>query len=324
MAFDPTPWFVGGGAQHSPEVARSLAYVATRGAEGVAGVNDLRVVARPVPDTTVSVLRGGGLLLNRYPGGDGQSYTLRNPASEPVQISATGSSGGRTDLIVARVIDPQYETVTVTDPSTFQYAYPTVIEGVPAGLKSLKELMPALAYPAIALAKVTLPANTATVTQGMITDLRRVAQPRREREMIMRYPTTVLNIPTAAYGPFPLREAEYVQALVPEWATHVDIVAHVSGVKYVKGTGTADSVAGTRTVFGPGTPADNTILVQDAEDSGGRFHYTWMGKHAVSEAMRGTVQNIGLIAVRSGGTGMWSVDNQTSVIIDFEFSEGTA
>lgn len=320
MAFEPTPWLIGGGVLHSADVARSFAYAATRGAEGVAGVTDLRCGALPVPADKVRLLPGGGLINNRYVDA-GESYTFRAPTATDVQITPTGSSGGRTDVIVARIIDPQYETLNSPGPD-IQYIYPYVIEGVPAGITNIKTL--GLTYPAIQIAKVIIPANTATITAAMITDMRRIAQPRRERAMVVRYPNQALNIPTAAYGPFPLRESEYLQVLVPEWATRVDVVAHVSGVKYTKGNGTADTVAGTRTIFGPGTPAENSILIQDAEDSGGRYHYTWIGTHAVSEAMRGTVQPIGLIAVRSSGTGNWSVDNQTSVVVDYEFSEGAS
>lgn len=320
MAFDSTPWFVGGGAQHSPEVARALAYAGTRGAEGVAGVTDLKVQAQGTPNNTVRVIPGGGLLLNRYPGGSGQTYSVRNATATDVPITATGSAGGRTDLIIARVVDPQYEGQPPVDPTNFEYARPAVIQGVPAGIKSVKEL--GLSYPAITLAKVTLPASTGTVTAGMITDLRRVAQPRRERAMVTIFPTATVAIPTTGYAAWPINAAQRPTVSVPDWATRVDIVAHVTGLKYTKGSTAADTVAGTRTGFGSSDPAENGILIQDAEDSGGRFGYTWVGTHTVSAAMRGTDQVINLQAVRSGGSGLWTADYQSQIVIDWEFSEG--
>lgn len=320
MAFDSTPWFVGGGAQHSPEVARAMAYAGTRGSEGVAGISDMKVQAQGTPNNTVRIISGGALLLNRYPGGTGQTYSLRCATATDVAITATGSSGGRTDLIIARVLDPQYEGSAPADPTDFQYARPAVIQGVSSGIKSAKELN--LAYPAIALAKVMLPASTATVTASMITDLRRVAQPRRERAMVTVFPTANVNMPTGAYSSWPITATQRPTVAVPDWATKVDVIAHVSGVKYTKGTGAADSVAGTRTGFGSSTPSENGIIIQDAEDSGGRYGYTWIGTHTVSAAMRGTDQIINLQAMRSGGTGTWTADYQTCVVIDWEFSEG--
>ncbi|WP_343317794.1 hypothetical protein AAFM46_11035 [Arthrobacter sp. TMP15] len=317
MAFDSTPWFVGGGAQHSPETARVLAYAATNGAEGVAGVDDLKVQAQAVPNGTVQVLTGAALLLNRYPGGNGQTYALRNATATAVTVTPTGSGGGRTDLVVARVLDPQYEGVAPPNPLTFQYAFPTIIQGVSAGTKTAKELN--LGYPAVALAKITLPASTATVTAGMITDLRRVANPRRERAMRTVYATAALSM-TNAYGYWPINAAQRPIVHVPSWATHLDIVVHISGAKFVKGS-TADFVAGIRTMFGAGNYGEHSIIVQDAEDTNGRYHYSLIGSHKITAAMRDTDQSITLQAQRTSTTGNVTADPQTSVIIDWEFSE---
>jgi hypothetical protein len=326
MAFDSTPWFVGGGAQHSPEVARGLAYAGTRGAEGVAGVSDLKVQAQSVANGTVRVITGGALLLNRYAGGSGQTYSLRNATATDVPVNPTGSGGGRTDLVIARVLDPQYEGAPPADPTNFQYARPAIIQGVPAGIKSVKEL--GLAYPAIALAKIALPASTATVTAAMITDLRRVAQPRRERAMVTVFPTgnwnnnTAQEIPAGSYASWPITAAQRPLVYVPEWATRVDIVAHLSGVIYVRSSDNSQTAAGVRTGFGSTLPAENGILVQDGTDAGGRFHYTVIGTHLIDASMRGTDQYINIQGNKSSGSGRWYGDYQTSVVIDWEFSEG--
>lgn len=319
MALDNTPWFVGGGAQHSPEVARMLAFASTRGAEGIVGLGDLKVQAQAVPNGTVRVSTGAGIILNRYAGGGQQSYGLRNATQTDVAITATGSGAGRTDLVVARVLDPQYEGAAPGDPITFQYSRLTVVQGVPAGTKTAAELN--LGYPAIALAKVTLPVSTATITAGMITDLRRVAQPRRERAMVTVFPSATQSIPTGGYGSWPIQSAQRPLVAVPTWATKVDIVAHLSGVKFVQGGGTA-TTAGIRTGFGSSLPAENGIIVQDSVDTSGRYHYTLVGTHVVDSSMRGTDQYINIQGYRTFGSGLWTADNQTSIVIDWEFSEG--
>jgi len=325
MAFDNTPWFVGGGAEHSPEVARAFTYAATRGSEGVTDVGDLKVVAQAVPNGTVQVIPGGGLLRNRYAGGSGQTYAIRGATATDVPITPTGASGGRTDLIVARVIDPQYEGLPPADPTSFEYARPAVIQGVAAGA-SVKSL--GLPYPAINLARVTLPANTGTVTPAMITDLRRVAQPRRERNLMTLFPAASSNLPTAGYGPtWPITAAQRPSLYVPAWATKLNVVVSMSGVKYTKGGTAADTVAGIKTALGTAGTwnySENGILVQDAEDTGGRYHYSLIGQHTIPAAFRDSYQLLDLLATRSAGTGTWTADNQTSVAIDVEFEETAA
>ncbi|WP_146145875.1 hypothetical protein [Arthrobacter woluwensis] len=220
---------------------------------------------------------------------------------------------------MARVLDPQYEGTAPADPTVFDYARFAVIEGV-SGSATVKSLN--LQYPAIDIARVTLPANTGTVTAAMITDLRRVAQPRRERAMVTIFPTAPVSVPTTGYGSWPITAGQRPSVYVPTWATRVDVIAHVSGIKYTKGTSGADTTAGVRTGFGSSDPAQNGIIVQDAEDSGGRYGTTWIGTHTVDASMRGTNQIINLQAYRTYGDGNWTADNQTCVVIDWEFSEG--
>ena len=223
---DPTPWLIGGGAAHSPEVVRQALYDSTGGAEGVSSVGGLKVLANGTPNGTVRVLPGGGILNNRYAGGAGQSYAVRNASQTSVPIKATGSGSGRVDMVVIRVLDPQYEGAAPPDPNDFQYTRLEVIEGVSAGVETAKELN--LGYPAIALARVTLPKSTGTVTSGMIEDLREMAQPRRH-EVLRARPTVTAEIETLTMTRdrgewFP--NAGALQTIsIPSWATRVIIEA---------------------------------------------------------------------------------------------------
>src|SRR5690606_29700444 len=106
MTWDAVPWFVGGGAEHSPEVARLLAYAATGGAEGIVLPTDLRVAPLSAPGSGVRVLPGAAPVRTRASGGALQTYVARLPVANTVSISATGSGAGRSDLIVARIEDP--------------------------------------------------------------------------------------------------------------------------------------------------------------------------------------------------------------------------
>lgn len=94
-----------------------------------------------------------------------------------VAIAATGSAGGRSDLIVAQVEDPNMAGEpwqTPTNPAVGPYIFTRVIPNVPAGTTSLRPLGYS-GRSAIVLARVDLPASTGTVTASMITDLRELA-----------------------------------------------------------------------------------------------------------------------------------------------------
>lgn len=245
MALDNTPWLVGGGAQHSPEVARLLAYAATSGAEGVIEPASLRVTAQSVPNGTVAVRPGAALILNRYAGGGQQTYALRNASSTNVTIPPTGAGGSRTDAIVARVLDPQYEGAAPSDPVTFQYSRLERVTGVSANLKDVAEL--GLTFPAVLLAKVTLPPSTATVTSGMITDLREIAIPRVLEKVFPRPSVTMAGLTLTSRTAFPAGEwfpnaggqdnngAYYAD--IPKWATRMQIRMEWLGVRYFPNAG---------------------------------------------------------------------------------------
>lgn len=240
MAF-VTPWAIGNGAEHQVEVARQQTFDATGGAEGVSRPGNLKVQPLSVPGTKVRVAPGGALLVNRYPGGDGQSYTVRNDAQVEVDVSATGSGGRRSDLVVARVLDPQYEGQPPTDPDDFDYARVEVIQGVSSSTKTARDLN--LNYPAIALARIDLPASTGTVQSSHITDLRELAQPRRSFE-VRTYALGVGDEDRLDASTAPPDGEVWPNAAVlawdpgiwvPEWATRMRIVCTWAGIRQPPG-----------------------------------------------------------------------------------------
>lgn len=232
MALDPVSWMIGGpdkdtpGPKHSAEIVRQAHHDATGGAEGISTVGALKVAAMPTPGAKVRVLPGGGIVLNRYEQGNGQSYGVRNATQTEVSITATGSGSGRTDLVVIRVLDPQYEGQYPANPEEFDFTRLEVIEGVPAGTKTFRELN--LNYPAIALAKVTLPKSTATVTTAMIEDLREIAQPKR-REVLRARPAVAAETETlsntVARGEYFPNAGALQTISIPPWATRAIIEA---------------------------------------------------------------------------------------------------
>lgn len=319
MAMERVPYLVGGGFEHSAEIMRSALAAATSGAEGIVLPGDFRVTPLPVPGTSIVVGPGNGLIRNSYGGGGSQTYAVRAPSQTELPIQATGSSGGRSDLIITRIDDPTYAGGEF-DPKTFEAAKFEVVRGVPASTRTAKELN--LGYPAIEIARVKLPASTGTVTAGMITDLRRVALPRRERGLLTIYPSGSYESGTAnraypgAYAAWPIRPEERPSIYVPDWATQLQVVVHISGAQFVKGS-SAISRLGLRTGFGS-TGSENGIAV---ETTTGRHHYSVVGTHAIPASRRGAQQLLNVQAVQTAGDGVFWADYQTSVGIDYEFSE---
>lgn len=235
---DPVPWLVGGGAQHSPEVARLLAFAATGGAEGVVNVSDLKVMPLSVPGTAVEALPGAALVRNRGAGGDSQTYVARNVTATQVEIVATGSSGGRSDLIVVQVEDPNVAGEpwqSPPDPAVGPYVFVRVIPNVPAGTTRLQDVPGYEGRSAVTLARVDLPASTGTVTAEMITDLRKVAVPRIVQRMFVYDPPNDRHMVAGStdWQPWPLvgdGQGRFGQVDVPEWATRARVLVSYTGM----------------------------------------------------------------------------------------------
>ena len=336
---DDTPWMVGGGAEHSPEVARGLAYAATSGNEGIAKSADLRVLAQAVPNGSVRVMGGTASMLNKYAGGSGQTYIGRNASSTTVTIAPTTSAGGRTDLVVLRILDPQYEGSVPANPNTFQYTRLTVIQGVSANTKSVDSLN--LNYPAVALAKVPIPASTATITSAMITDLREMANPRVQSQIETRPNwsgddigrnlelTTRTAYPAGEWWPNAGGQngtgAYYVD--IPKWATRMQISMEWLSVRM-------EAKAGWGYVwvsYGPGagsaTPTFYTQGFQwDANESNTyRTNLKVAQEVSIPAAWRGTTQPfVGRgtkLNPASGYTGKTELTATSGMVLDIRFLE---
>ena len=231
MAMEQVPYLVGGGFEHSEKIMRAALAAATSGAEGIMNAGEFKVKPTSVPGSNVAIAPGNALLRNTHE--VGQTYACRANEETEIPIQATGSSGARTDLIVARIDDPMYGVGEGSfDPETWEAAKFEVIQGVPASTKTAAQLN--LSYPAIALARITLPKSTGTVTAGMITDLRQVALPRTQRHLFTH---NLYNEETDDIGGpsgDPMGEAwpnVFWNFSIPSWAARVRVRAILGGVR---------------------------------------------------------------------------------------------
>lgn len=239
MTWDRVPLFVqADGAPHSPEVFRASLYASTSGAEGVVGIGDLKVVPTAVPSGNVVVSIGNALILSRDVGGAQQTYAGRNPSVDTQQIAQTGSSGKRSDLVIVRVEDPGMDGTTWDDPDdplTAQFIFTRIISGVPAGTTRVQDIPGHENDTAITLARIDVPANTGTITSAMIVDLRKVALPRKDRQVNAHAQTAAdgvskLTSKTQAGQLFPQTSSAFTVD-VPPWATRMIIIANWSQVQ---------------------------------------------------------------------------------------------
>ncbi|MER7164491.1 hypothetical protein ABT336_00210 [Micromonospora sp. NPDC000207] len=320
MAVDPVPWFVGGGAIHSPEVARLLAFTAFRGNEGIVGPIDLRVRALSVPGTSVRVGPGAAAILNRAAGGAYQSYAGRITSDEQVAVAATGSGSGRSDLVVLRVEDPYMlgePWQDPEDPAVGPYVFPRLISGVPNTTRTVTQL--GLGYSAIPLARIDLPPSTGTITDGMIVDLRRVANPRRERVVVTGNPTVVYNLTATAWVSAPWTNVQPAVD-VPAWAVRAIVRTSINGVSMTTGNAWGGLRARVGSVTTQGTSWDEQI-----ETTKDRGFWRDSDTIAIPAAMRGTTQTVSLEAYKnSGSTSTVSADTATSLDFDIEWVEAAA
>lgn len=343
--WDSVPWFIGGGAQHSPEVARLLAYAATSSAEGIVTPGDLKVVPLAVPGSSVRILAGACLIINRAAGGAQQTYVGRNPSEDVKALAATGSGSARNDLIIAQVKDPFMPGepwATPSDVTKGPYIFSEIVSNVPASAAASNQA--ATAYlrtkgiSGIVLAAVIFPANTATITAGMIRDLRKVAQPRRER-FSGRYNITYDPNDAGTTGTW-LRYPDVPQPVldIPDWATQAFIRVDIDGIM-----ARDSALAGWWTVFvgpaqpyGGGTNAQtdpaipgvpngvlSTTLTYFNQQVYGdsNLHYVNSDVIAIPATMRGTAQTFSVRMKRGGGTGFFRSTAATQVVLDVEFLE---
>lgn len=312
MALESVPWFVGGGAEHSPDVARMVAYAATGGAEGVLGALDMRVTELPVPTTKVRIAAGASVIRNGYLDSmdfGKQSYIARSADVTDLDITSTGSSSSRTDLIVVRIDDPQFGGTAPTDPIVGPYNRFEVIENVPSDTMTVDSL--GLAYPALALARVTIPASTGTITQGMMTDLRKIANPRRTRDLYNTQPTAVSTVASASWTDWTPQANRTIY--VPQWATQLKVIGHVASVA----PASTATLGNYRFAFGTLVSRANIFDL----DASTRATLMCSDTLAIPATLRGTNAVLKLQAARTSGTGNIKTDTYSTVVWDVEFLE---
>ncbi|MDX3241714.1 hypothetical protein [Streptomyces sp. ME18-1-4] len=307
MALIQPPMLTHGGT-HPARAFRMMIRDLASGNSGVTEGKDLKVRDWATPGAGVRV-GDGSAVVGGAAWGQG-SYTQYNVGDAIVPIAPTGSSA-RSDLICLRVEDPDYEGNR--NPAADEIGYFHVVSGVSATTKTVPSGMTA-----IPLARLDLPANTATVTSAMVVDLRQIANPRRDRRLYTAFPATLSELkyqdnkwhawPTSASWPVP----------IPAWAASAKAVVTIAGLRMAR----ADVFASMHTKLG--TDLGDNTAIDDDQGSGTRRQTIVVADNiTISAAQRGTTQTLSLETYMSKSeTGDLGVDGSTAIIADVEFTEG--
>ncbi|MQY11464.1 hypothetical protein SRB5_15820 [Streptomyces sp. RB5] len=307
MALIQPPLMVNG-AVHSARIMRMMARNLASANQGIVEGNDLKARQMPTPGAGVAIGDGAAIVTGATSASQG-SYTLFNVGAANVPIAATGASA-RSDLVILRVQDPEYEGTR--DPAADDIGFFEVIPGV-----SSTTTKPPAGYTAIPLARVAIPANTATITDSMITDLRVIANPRRERRLHTAFPATLSSYTYSdnLYRNWPSQAAWQIP--IPVWATYAKAVVTIAGLRESNG----DTFGYMQTVLGT-DKGEDTCIDDDQGNYIRRRTVVIADNIPVSAAQRGTTQTLRIQTRLRSETGDIHVDGGTSLICDIEFTEG--
>ena len=324
MTFNFAPYAIDG-ARTTSALARLAAYTTGGGRSGVAKPDSLKVLPLEVPGNGLRITAGGATILNHYQANPDQVYVVSNPGIHVVPAASMPAPRPTTAhyLVCIVVGDTEFNqaghpfmptTLDPGDAATFEYVR-IVLVPCAANTSSFEEL--GLSYPAYALARIEVPPNTSTITAAMITNLRTLAQPRQDRQVIMG-----TLPPNEGLGDYPSERWPSWQPVVyvPPWATRAMMMTTLSGIVVIDG----ETHGGLRGSLGPLVGAWVSYDI-DASNNGQRqtFYFATGGSIA---SVAGTNQQVLLEGYRTVGYGgslqTWDGDS-SHCVIDITFYEDT-
>lgn len=303
------------GASHSAQTMRMMIRDLARGNEGITEGIDLKVTQLSTPGTSVQIADGSGVIRGKTNAFQGH-YSAYNIGAATVPIASTGGTA-RTDMVVLRILDPDYEGSL--NPATDALAVFEVISNVSASATTVPG-----GYTAIPLARITIPPSTSVITNSMITDLRKIANPRRERQLLPYfYSASLVEISgtSETWQNFPSTVTHSIA--VPTWAAKVKIKWDVCGIRLADG-----NVFGSVSFQFGSKDAAQWVSIDDNQGTATRRTTIVMADtlsltDTLGAAMRGTTVTLrSRMRTRSANAGKIGVDTATTFVADVEFEEG--
>ncbi|MET9964792.1 hypothetical protein ABZZ80_02385 [Streptomyces sp. NPDC006356] len=295
------------GARHPARATRLLVRDLVRGGQGIAEAGDLKVSPLQRPACGVRVADGSAVIHGARPWQG--SYGQSNIGDALVEIEPTGPFA-RTDLLVLRIEDPEYEGDR--DPVRDQIGYFHVVQGVDAQATAVPDGMTA-----IPLARITLPRDTGTVIAEMITDLRQLSNPRHHHDVFTAHPTTTQQLPGKrdTWKTWP-NEAAW-DVLIPTWATQATVTVALSGLRIEGGSIFAEL----RTQLAGST--GKSTVVDDNQSGVRRVPAALAHTYPLASTLRGTTRRL-LVQTKQSeqySEGNLSVAEGTAIVATVDFTE---
>lgn len=313
MALQRIPWMVNGGSaegqqvEHSAVLARQQNFASLGGQTGIVSPDSMEVVAGDVPGGFVDILPGSGTITyaqgvdhdRAYASAQSQLVPVRNETLTRVEIAPTSSAGGRVDMVCVEINDPELEgTAGSVDFGTHEFVRVRVVQNVAQDARYPWELS-SLPRPLLPLARVHIPASTATITDEMIRDIRFMSVARSEARNAFVITPTTKDVTSSTF--------EQVISIpgirVPQWATHGMVSGMLSGAQVIHGTGTS-IIGQVRTRLNPDVGGLRGFMTFFREDSGVNQNRIGIPLHAsfhVYKAERGKHVELVFDARRTGG-----------------------
>jgi hypothetical protein len=214
-------------------------------------------------------------------------------------------------MVILRVEDPEYEGTL--NPATDNINYFQVISNVSSSATAIPD-----GRTGIPLARIDIPASTSTITDAMITDLRQIANPRRQRTQFVHSPTgtsAAINNSNGSYSYFST-EAGWTIA-IPSWASKAIVSIDIAQLKY----SVAQFIGLLRATFGASLSLQSVTL-DDNQTAVRRVSTFVADTLTIPDAYRGTSQLLRPQATgTTGNTGTVQVDSSTTFRYDVEFIE---
>lgn len=317
MALKPVPIAVTG-ASHDAQQFRMMVRDLARGNQGITEGHHLKVSALAVNGAGVQISDGSAVIAGVASPVQGHYSAYNIGVDTSVTIAATGGTI-RSDMVILRVEDPEYEGTR--DPAVDPIVFFEVVSNVSSSATTVPS-----GYSAIPLARIDIPASTATITDAMIVDLRKVANPRRERILYPYYyptgsPLVEISGTSETWKTHP--NLTMATIAVPAWAASAKVVFSVSNLRLADG----NIWGGFRFMLG-GVEAAQWVGIDDNQGTAARRQYNEMIETislttTAGAAMRGTNQAfLSRMRTRSSNAGSIGVDSVTSFKVDVEFLEG--
>jgi hypothetical protein len=319
MTFQLAPWAIDG-ATVDASLARLQLQSATESKSGIVGGGDLKVLALATPGPQVTV-SSGAFVANGVEASFQGSYYAYNVGNAVVDIAATDASGGRTDLVYARIEDPTISGSPWShDPATDPLVYIVVKSGVASNTTAIPS-----GETGVPLARITLPASTSAVTQAMITDLRALANPRSERQLLIVDPSVTDELKNSDGAKTWPSQAVWNVA-IPSWATTCKVVGMWGQISSVYVTGAPDGpLASIHLKIGSINTQTTKIDSSNYKDDTNPYRSTGINADNINvSSIAGTTVQVSMTGQGIPGVGAsyWGSDTSSVATVDLEFTEG--